>query len=258
MASVALTNVRTFFGAYEISGDLREVALSVSANLLDATTFSTASGGVTYHSRIGGLKDTDLSAKGNVNLGSSQSDATLFANLGSSGVITIFPNGITALSTNAGSGYGFQGENAKYSVGSNVGTILPFSLSAKGASTLAKATVLSDFTASALSCGTTNGSAFAPTFSLGEVLYAGYHVTALSTTLGTSVQGIVQAASSSGFGATTNMISFTALTCKAGQWATPVTTTSTDRIFFRIQSIVSTGTGSGASVTGLAWMSLQT
>lgn len=256
MATLALTQAKFFIDGYQIDADLNKIDVTVSSAALDTTTF-----GASFVTRIGGLKTATVMADGYVDLGSSQSDGVLFNAIGGSAdVVTVFPNGITALSTAAGSGYGLNKVDSKYSPTGDIGKVFAFSYEAQGAGPLLRAVVLQDFTSAALSSGTTNGSFVQmPTVSTCEALYAGLHVTGVSTGLATSVTVLVQQASSSNGGGATTRGTFSAASCRQAQYLTPVKSNSlsTDQPFWRATFTVSTGGSSGATANGIAWMSLQ-
>ena len=261
--ATVVTNAKLLLGPYDLGQDLKAITLNLSSAMLDNTTFPSVSGPATAAvARVAGLKDASLNANGYVDLQSSASDAVIFGYLGStSPLCTLFPTGIIAGSTQLGSAYALQGGVSKYGpIGGNVGTLLPFTVDVQGATTVCKATALDDFTAAAnaLSTGTTNGTAYGPfTFTSTQALYAGLHVTALSTTLGTTLSALVQQASSSGFGSSATAVTFSAQSCKYGTWATPVTAASTSQTFWRVAFTLSTGTSTGGSATGLIWMAIQ-
>ncbi len=268
MSGAVVANATLLFDRYDLGDDCKSITLNLSSAMLDNTTFSAAGASMTTAiSRIAGLKDASLDAAGYINLNSSGTDAVVFGFVGvgsTSPVVTLFPNGITEGSTQSGAGYSMQGGVAKLTyAGANVGQILPFSLTVQGAVAVAKAIALKDFTQTALSTGTTNGTVF----QLGQVstcqsLYAGLHVTALSTTLGTTISALIQSASSSGAGftaAATTRITFSAQSCKDGTWAVPIPASglSTDEVFWRAQFTLSTGTSTGGSANGLIWAAIQ-
>lgn len=265
MSGSVVANATLLFDRYDLGDDCKTIALNLSSAMLDATTFSAAgASGTTAVMRLAGLKDANLDAAGYINLAASGTDAVAFGFLGStSPIVTLFPNGITEGSTQAGGGYSLQGGLSKLTFGGNVGALLPFSLQLQGATAVAKAIALKDFTQTALSSGTNNGTIFSfnPVTTC-QALYAGLHVTALSTAIGTAISALIQSASSSGAGftaAATNRITFSVLSCKDGVWATPIPASglSTDETFWRVQFTLSTGTSTGASANGVAWMAIQ-
>lgn len=260
MSNFVAAQTRLFVGGYEITADLTKIVANVKSEVLDNTTFGTTTPTST-RSRIGGLKTAQISADGYANLGSSQTEGILFNKVGlNNDLVTAFGNGVTAGSTAAGSGFGLQAVDDLFKIGDAVGKLLPVSFDAQSAGPLLRAVVLNDFSASALSTGTTNGTAYQlPTPTTCESLYAGVHVLGVSTALGGTVQVLVQNGSSSGFGVSATRVTFSAATCRQGQYATPVASAnlSTDMPFWRVQVVVSTGSSTGAQATGLAWISLQ-
>jgi len=120
---------------------------------------------------------------------------------------------------------------------------------------LVKIMPLKDFRATALS---TSGSGTAKSSDApvsGQKLYAGLHLTQVST--GRSFVGLIQSASSSGFGSVTNEITF-ALTSERGSTWKETSTLSTDRPWRRFSWTLSTAGGStGGSWKGLSWMGLR-
>lgn len=123
---------------------------------------------------------------------------------------------------------------------------------------LVQITALKDFRASALST-TANGTAFStvPPES-GQKFYAGLHLTSVS--LGTTNRmfiGTVQAASSSGFASPTTLATFSLSTAVGAEWATPVSSLSTDRPWSRFTWTLSTAVTTGGTWKGLAWMGFR-
>lgn len=249
------TCAHLLLGAYEVSADFAELGVNYGSESQDATTFG-------QNTRInkGGLKTASFPGSGYLNLTSSGVEAVLFNTLGLDGTpATVFVHGITVGST-VETGYAMPVLEPKLDLGENIGVLLPFSMELVSAGNLVRAIPLANFLDTALSTGVTVGSAF----NLGhaatsEQLYAGWHVTALSTGLAASISAIVEAASSSGFGTASTRISFSALTCKAGVWATPITPNalSTDQPWYRTRITQSTGSSTGAASNGLLWMAIQ-
>lgn len=251
-----LTQAKLLVGGYDLSGDLSQLAVNITSEAQDASAF-----GPGWRQRVNGLRAVTFTAKGNVDLGSSQSDSYLFASLGTNNILaTVIPNGVTLGSTNAGTGFSMQAVHSKYSPGAAVGQLLPFDYEANSQGTLARATVLNDFTVGPLSTGTNNTAFYQlPVFTTSESLYAGFHVLGLSTALAGTVSAVVQQASSSGGAGVTTRGTFSAVSCRSGSWLTPVGSAllSTDQPFWRASITVSTGTSTGAQATGLIWMAVQ-
>lgn len=256
MAVTVYTQPKLLVGGYDITADFKSLAVNVSAAMLDATAFGNA--GI---ARKGGLFDTTIDAQGMVNLASCASEPILFANLGlATQVVTAFPNTIVAGSTTTGSGYAIQAVEGKYQVGGQVGTLLPITVNASGAAGTrpARAWVLDNSLTNTLSTSValvTNGTAYQyAAVSTCEALYAGFHMTALTTGTGVSVTAVIQSASSSGFATPSARASFSAQSCKASQWFAPIdyNSLSTNHTYWRVQYTLSTG----ATANALTWMSI--
>lgn len=254
-AEVIYTCAHILIDAYDISAQMTDVTVNYGSESLDATTM-----GGTARKHKGGLKTSQISGAGYVNLGSSLSDAILFANVGTDDVLaTVFLDGIPTASTVDGFAMGSVLVN--YTHGGSVGTLLPFDISMDARDELVQPAVTDNALSTVWSTGTTNGSAVNVTHcSTAERLYAGFHVTALSTSIvGNGVSAVIQAASSSGFTTSNNRISFSAQTCKKGTFATPIASgsLSTDQPWFRSVVTVATGTSTGYTANGLIWLTVK-
>lgn len=120
---------------------------------------------------------------------------------------------------------------------------------------LVKVTPLKDFRATALST-TANGTAYSTAAPVsGQRLYAGLHLTQVST--GRTFAGSVQSASSSGFGAVTTEAQFTLSSARGAAWV-ETSSISTDREWRRAAWALSTAAGSTAgSWKGLIYIGLR-
>ena len=128
MSTVVYKNAELFFGGVEVQGDFNEIALSLEAESLDATTFGNAT-----RVHKGGLKDATLSGGGFWQAGANAIDPTLFESFDvTEQVISLYPDGITEGSTSTGSGYAFKAMTARYTLGGAVGSLLPFTVEAHG------------------------------------------------------------------------------------------------------------------------------
>lgn len=255
MSSLAYVNARLLIDGLDMSADFNTLNVMYGAAALNNTVF-----GQTTKTTAGGLKSASVTGKGFVNLDSSASDQVLFNDIGSGAFLaTLFPNGITENATStaanyAGYGYAFSHVEVKHNKGGQVGTLLGFDIDLQSAGDLVRAITLKDFTSVAATSGVTNTSPFTRLFATTcEQVYGGLHVTALTTGNTEAISAVLQSASSSGFATTTNQISFSALTCKAGSYATPIlpTALSTDRPFWRAQI-----TTCGSTVKGLVWVGI--
>lgn len=121
---------------------------------------------------------------------------------------------------------------------------------------LIRVSSLKDFRGTALS---TSGFTPAASYSTqppdaGESLYAGLHLTAVST--GRTFVGTVQSASSSGFGALTTEITFALTSAVGSTWQT-LATPSTDRPWRRLAWVLSTASSTAGTWTGLGWIGFR-
>ena len=124
MATQVLTDPKLYMGEYDISGDLHQLSLTYSAELLDVTTF-----GQTTRIRKGGLKTVGLSMEGYWSGGDDLVDDALFSKIAVRNVpITIAPAGET-LDNDA---YIFRAIHGLYEPGASIGEMLRFSASAEG------------------------------------------------------------------------------------------------------------------------------
>ena len=125
-------------------------------------------------------------------------------------------------------------------------------MAAKG---LVRAVPLKDFRLTALST-TANGTAYdVGQLSSGQLLYGALHLTAIST--GRTLVMKIQSATSSGFTAATDRITFTLTTAVGSTWATPVGGLSTDPRFWRSAWTLSTAASTAGTWTGLTWMGIE-
>lgn len=253
--AISFTGGKLIVNHLDVGADLHTLQINHGSELVDRTTF-----GSNTRQRVGALKDDSIEVQGYVNLGSSQSDPVLFAETGASErLVTAWTKPITVGSTGQ-TGVGMNAVGEGYVFGGQVGVLLPFSFNVQSASDLVRTITVENALSTAWSTDANTGTAWNIVHcTTEEKLYAGLHVTALSTGLGATVSALIQAASSSGFATSNNRISFSAQSCKAGTFATPIVSSalSTDQPFLRAVVTVSTGSSTGAQANGLVWVGLQ-
>lgn len=129
MATVIYKNARLYVDGFELSGDVNQVGLDYSAEMLDATVM-----GDSTRKHKGGLKDVRLTAHGFVQYGTWLVDSTLFGQSGADDkVVSVYPDGVTEGSTGgAGRGYAFKAVQTSYTKGGTVGELLAFDVTAEG------------------------------------------------------------------------------------------------------------------------------
>lgn len=252
--AIVFTGGKLIENHLDISADLHTLQINYAAEMLDATTF-----GATTRKHQGGLKDASIEVQGYANLESSQSDPVLFARIGNAPrLVTAWTKPITAGSTSeTGVGMNAVGEGLTW--GGQVGTLLPFSFNVQSESDLVRTITMDDALSGGWSTDNRSISLDMVHCSTEERLYAGLHVTALSTALGSTVVATIKSASSSGFTTSNTRVSFTANTCKGGQFVTPIVSSalSTDQRFWRTFIQLSTGSACGGTASGLVWIGLQ-
>jgi hypothetical protein len=127
MSTVVLTDGKILIGGFNLSADHSEMSLEYSAEMLDVTAF-----GDSTRKNKGGLTMASLSGTGFWNGGLNNADQALFDFVGSDTAqpITVFANGITE--GEARGGYAFKGVVENYNIGTTVGAMMTFNMSAQG------------------------------------------------------------------------------------------------------------------------------
>jgi len=124
MSTVVLTNAVILYGGSNFSADQNEVTVEYSAEMLDTTVF-----GDDTRKNTGGLKDATISGTGFWSGGSQNADDILFGLVGSDvEPLTVFGDGITEGQTG---GYSMKAVIENYNIGSMVGSMLTFDLTAR-------------------------------------------------------------------------------------------------------------------------------
>jgi len=204
MAVYPLTDSRVFVGGYDLSGDHNRLTLALTFEALDVTGFN--SGG--YRKRIAGLGDVELSGSGFWEAGSGEPDTVLFPLLGTTEVMSVLPKD----ATDGERGYAMQAVAITYEMGAAVGEVMPFTLAARGKTTVAQGMILHPPDTARTVSG--NGTARQLGAGTGKRVYAGLHVIAASGTLDVKVQ----TDNASGFLSPTDLITFTQATTVGAQF----------------------------------------
>lgn len=125
MSLFALTDCTTWIAGHDFTTDSNKISVEVSVDDQDSTVFG--SGG--YKSRVGGLKDVDLSLEGFWQSATVDAvDPESFPDLGvADRVITVSPTGVALAPA-----YLLQAGKFKYSIGDQVGNLMPFKLDCSG------------------------------------------------------------------------------------------------------------------------------
>jgi hypothetical protein len=125
MSSLVLNDARILVAGHDFSGQSNAVALEYAAEMLDETTF-----GNTTRINRGGLRSVVASVAGNWDASATTSvDPASFARIGTADLpVSIVPQGATV----GNLAYLMRTIAAKYETGTEVGNLLPFSLSLEG------------------------------------------------------------------------------------------------------------------------------
>jgi len=239
MAVFALTNVFAHLAGYDFTGDSNQAAIETEAEALDATPF-----GLGWKSMVGGLKSSAFSMAGFWQSAASQAvDPEAFAGLGvADRVLTFGPSQVEG-----DPAYMLQAVQSSYSLGGDVGAVMPFSLAASGSNgagtvrgklTKARGNVTAT---GAIGTGVELAAAAAT-----QYVYCTVHV----FTAGTTVTLQLQSDDNAGFSTPTTIATIGALTASGGTWMTRVPGPLTDT-FFRLNVSAITGTFNLAAAVGV-------
>lgn len=239
MATFAFVDATTWIGGYDMTTDLNQVALNVTADELDVTTFG--SGG--YRSRIAGLRTVAADFSGFWQAGTGTVDPTVFTDLAvADRVVTMAPD--DAETTTA---YMWQGGGFTYSPFGQIGEATPFTLGYRGTNGVgvARGQVVKA-KGNVSSTGATGSVVQLSAVGATQYMYATLHVFSAGTTI--TVQ--VQSDDNSGFSSPTTRATFSGITTAGGNWATRVQGAITDT-YWRFNVSAVTGTFSIAGAVGI-------
>jgi hypothetical protein len=215
MSVQLLSSCKLWVGEFELSGSLNKMALKIDQDLVENTVF-----GMIGKSRLAGQVRPSMQHAGLWNPGTDLADEVLSAKLAVADVpVTICP--MTGIEGDVA--YSFQALLAKYAPGGEVGGMGTFDVEAEGSSDrIFRGLILNN----TLRTTTGNGSPF----QLGAVgatqkLWAALHVLSF---VGTNIVIKIQSAPASNFAAPTDRITFSTVTTRGFQWATPVPGSITD------------------------------
>lgn len=229
MSTIVFRDATIWLAEFDVSGDHREMSLELAADEKDETAF----GDSTHIRASGTLKVVTFGASGFWEGGDGNIDDTLFDNIGAA-------NKMLTCSADGGSdgetAYSFLSQLGEYVPGTEVGEVLPFTLSAGTMSNCVQGTILHPKTSrTSSSTGTArNLGAVGAT----QSLYAGLHVFSASGTLDVTIES--DAADDFSGGETTR-VTFAQATAATSEWATPVSGPITDT-WFRINYTIGGGT----------------
>jgi hypothetical protein len=207
MANYAFKDADIYYGDVDMTSYSNQVALELTADSLDNTTF-----GDSYRSRIGGLVDGNVTLAGFADSAAADPDHHLFTSLGAEGIFTVGPQGDTVDNT----GYSMKVRQFTYQAGGSVGELHGFNVTAQVSDGVGA--VRGDFlVAKADISATANGTAVnVGAISSTQTGYGVLHVfSGTASTLDVKIQS-----DTSGFPSATDRITFTQATGPTSQWST--------------------------------------
>lgn len=223
MSSFALTDATIWVAGYDFTGDANQLALHISADELDNTTFG--AGG--YRSRIAGLRHSELQVGGFWQSATADAvDPQVFPSLGAADrVVTVAPD--DAETTPA---YMFQAVKLGYQMFGQIGEVTPFSLSAMGSNGVGTvrgqvAKAKGDISAT----GATGTALELGAVGATQYLYAVCHC----FSIGTSFTLQIQSDAASDFASATTQITIGSITAAGGTWGTRIAGAIADT-FYRV------------------------
>lgn len=237
MSSFAFTDATIWLAGVDFTGYSNEVALSLSADELDATVFGL--GG--YRARKAGLKSAESNVKG---FWEDVPDLAIFPNLGTADAVeTVSPTGV------AGDvAYMVQVARFGYTAFGAIGDLTPFELkmmSSNGVGAIRGQVAKAKGSVSATGQLGSILSLGAPTAS--QFVYATVHVFSAGTTI--TLQ--LQSDTGSGFASATTQATIGPITAAGGTWMTRVAGALAGETHWRLNVSAITGTFSVAAAIGV-------
>jgi hypothetical protein len=235
-APFALVDATTWCDDFDWTAWTNKVTLGASVDELDVTGF----GGGGFRSRIGGLKDVEVSYEGFQEDGTAAIGPELFPDLGiADRAWTVSPTGVAGTAA-----YLFQAGKFKVSQFGEVGGVAPFSVNAKGTNT--QGLVRGQVAAAKQNKSSTGvlGSVLtltAPTAT--QFVYCTVHVFSAATTI--TLQ--LQSDDAVGFPSATTRATIGPLTTVGGTWMTRVAGPFASEAYWRLNVSAITGTFSIAA-----------
>lgn len=245
MGTYATLSQTLYVDGYDLTTDLGQMALSISRDPLDTTTFSTTR---TARSRTAGLEDVQGSGSGPWQAGTGTVDPQMFSNLGVVKVCTLTP-----AATEAERAYLCQANDFNYRpFGNNVGELTSYEWAfqgARGSGTLSAGAIagyLGKAKGDVSATGALGTAKQLGAVSATQYLYAAFHV----FTAGTTITVIVESDDNSNFTSATTRATIGPLTTTGGTWMTRVAGAITDD-YFRFNVSAITGTFTVAAAFGV-------
>lgn len=240
MPRETLSDAKLYFGEFDLSGNINEVALGFGAPLKRATSF-----GDTGERRLAGIPDGAVQAEG---FWDSTLDAGLFGKISLADVpFSVVPKG----ETEGGRGFLFRCASGDYEQGGPVGDLFPFSVG--GQLSAGEALIRGTFMHRATRTVTANGTAQQlGAVSATQKLYGALHVFA-ATGATSTLDVTVESDDASGFPLAVTRMTFAQKTVIGSEWPTPIAGAITDD-WWRIKWTIG---GSGPSFDFAVLLGIQ-
>ena len=209
MSESVLTSALILLGEHDISGDMNQVSLDLSADTPENTRFNDD----THNFAAGGLQSFTAGGAGFWEGGDDAIDDAMFAAVGAaSRPLTIAPTA----GADGDLAYLMSAIAGSYQPGAQIGELLAFSFGAvAGADKLVRGTVMHNATRTA----TVNGTARQlGAVAAGQSLYAALHVIGPVSGTTPTLDVVVESDDNSGMTSATSRINFAQATAINGQW----------------------------------------
>lgn len=242
MATFAATNITTYVGGYDLTGDSNQTTLDTGVDPQVCTPF-----GSTAVKRVGGLRTVESQSEGYWQSDTGAVDPTVFDGLTDLVAITHTPTG-----TELDIAYTYQAKTFQYEMFGQVGEVVPFSLSAQGArgnGTLSVGAVRGRLLKAKGNISATG--ATGSVYELGAVSATQYlYVVVHCFSIGTSFTLQIQSDTASNFPSPTTQMTLGSVTAVGSTWGTRVAGPVTDT-FWRVNVSAVSGTSSIAVAVGI-------
>lgn len=243
--SYAATGHTSWAGGYDFTTDLQGLKLDLSVDAKDDTRF-----GYTGRARAATLEDVATQLKGFWEAGAGKVDTEVWSTRASSTARQPVSHSVSGAEGDVA--YFYQGAKFNYSVGTEIGELLPFTLGIQGVRGNGSLSVgavrgrVAKAKGSVAATGAIGTGQQLGAVAAGSYLYAALHVFAV----GTTITVIVESDDNSGFTSPTTRATLGPVTTVSGVWATRVAGAITDDWFrFKVSAI--TGAATVAGVIGV-------
>lgn len=196
MAAFVLTDAGLWIGKYNLSGVSNSLAISLMADVQDATVF-----GATYHARAAGLKSCGIQLEGFW-------DSSIDLGLTSASLGTELPVTAAPTTTVGNTAYLLKALTAEYKPGASIGDMFKFTAGAQSTAPCVRGLMMQNGAKSSTANGT--GQQLGA-LSTTQTLYANIHVTAASGSSPT-LDVTVESDDNAGFTTPTTRETFTQIT----------------------------------------------